>query len=713
MSQNLTIIMGTGKNQSAATMLIAVLKNLNTSGTLYLGYPIVATADEPISVDAILVSTDYGLVAFRFADESPADSAGWERVIADQDRLFSGLESHLRRYESLRHKRSLAFDVNTVTLFPNRVGGAPETDGAYLSFEELSDWLGDLEALDSKMATRLLSALQRVTNIKPQKKRIDATREGSRGSKLKMIEKSIANLDRWQQAAAIETPDGPQRIRGLAGSGKTVVLALKAAFLHANNPGWDIAFTFQSRALYQQIDDLITRFSFEHMNDRPDATKLQVLHSWGSASKQGMYSRMAASLNAPVRDFAYASAMFGRERAFQGACDELLSIAKGSDVKPIFDAVLIDEAQDLPPEFFQLIYLFTREPKRIIWGFDELQKLSDTMMPDTDELFGVGEDGESLISLYQADNAPKRDVVLPVCYRNTPWALAVAHGLGVGVYRAGGLVQHPDNPRLWSEIGYEVKSGSLELGQRVTLQRSSRHTPEYFSSLLNDRDALSVHAFSIEELQDRWVAEQIRVNLSDDELEADDILIVLPDAYTAKSRAAALISILSRLAIPAHLVGVNSSQDAVFREGSIALTHIHRAKGNEAPMVYVIDAHKMISGPSQVSKRNTLFTAITRSRAWVRVCGYGSKMSLVQDEISKIVDADYRLEFQIPSASSLALLRNKERSESPKPDSEGNLLLEQLVAALENGTLTVDDLPTEVRSMKIRRGSPPSVEFDE
>jgi superfamily I DNA and RNA helicase len=130
--------------------------------------------------------------------------------------------------------------------------------------------------------------------------------------------------------------------------------------------------------------------------------------------------------------------------AFQGICQELLEIARARKVEPIFHAVLIDEAQDLPPEFFQLVYLFTRNPKRIVWAYDELQKLSESVMPDTDELFGTGSKGESLVSLESPSDAPRRDIVLPVCYRNTPWSLATAHALGVGVYRVGGLLQHPD-----------------------------------------------------------------------------------------------------------------------------------------------------------------------------------------------------------------------------------------------------------------------------
>lgn len=44
--------------------------------------------------------------------------------------------------------------------------------------------------------------------------------------------------------AAFEIPEGPQRIRGLAGSGKTIVLALKAAYLHTQYPDMKIAVTF-------------------------------------------------------------------------------------------------------------------------------------------------------------------------------------------------------------------------------------------------------------------------------------------------------------------------------------------------------------------------------------------------------------------------------------------------------------------------------------
>jgi superfamily I DNA and RNA helicase len=116
--------------------------------------------------------------------------------------------------------------------------------------------------------------------------------------------------------------------------------------------------------LHQQIDDLVTRFTFEHNNDRPDPDFLNIFHSWGSSAKSGVYSMIAEEIGDTPRNWGYASGTYGWENAFQGICQELLSVVNGQEGQPIFDAVLIDEAQDLPPEFFQLVYKFTKDPKR-------------------------------------------------------------------------------------------------------------------------------------------------------------------------------------------------------------------------------------------------------------------------------------------------------------------------------------------------------------
>jgi superfamily I DNA and RNA helicase len=186
----------------------------------------------------------------------------------------------------------------------------------------------------------------------------------------------------------------------------------------------------------------------------------------------------------PPRDFLYAKSKYGQQRGFAGICRELLSVIEQQSITPLFDAVLVDEAQDLPASFFQLLYHYTKEPKRLIWAYDELQNLSETATAPPDELFGKSADGKPRIQLSNISGQPPQDVILPVCYRNTPCALTLAHALGFGIYRDGGLIQHFDEPGLWEEVGYDRINGSLNLGSPVTLCRRPDASPSYFRELL-------------------------------------------------------------------------------------------------------------------------------------------------------------------------------------------------------------------------------------
>lgn len=516
---SLEIIHGEPRNRAMAQQLAHQLADVADIGTIYLGYPVLATADERVHVDALLVSAEHGLVAFQIAQFEPANAAEWQDLVDEQDRLYTVLESHLGRHDSLRRGRKLAFDIETVTVFADSlIPPVDENGGHYCGISDVANLVKSFPSIEEGIARSLQAALQRVTTIKPRKKRTNVSRDDSRGGILKAIERGIANLDRWQKQGAIETPEGPQRIRGLAGSGKTIVLALKAAYLHAQHPDWKIAVTFQTRSLYQQFEDLVTRFTFEHSSDKPDFSRLQLLHAWGATNKDGVYKMIARSLNATYRDFNFAVGTYGRENAFAGVCRELLSIAEGSELNPLFDAILIDEAQDLPIEFFRLAYRFTTEPKRIVWAFDELQNLSESAMPTTDDLFGRAEDGTPLVNLENRANEARQDITLPVCYRNSPWALTTAHALGFGIYRDGGLVQHFDNYELWSDIGYSVLKGKLEPGRKVELKRSADSYPAFFTDLLTPDDALDLRRFNTELQQDAWVANQIAINLEKDEL---------------------------------------------------------------------------------------------------------------------------------------------------------------------------------------------------
>jgi superfamily I DNA and RNA helicase len=518
--------------------LVGLLDTDRYEGTLYIGYPILTNVEGTVRVDALYVSRPSGVVIFdaNHLNVHCPDESAMEEVREVQDRYFAAINSKLLETPELLERRRLAVPITIVSISSD--ANFKREDIIVCTIENVARFIPSDAGLSEEKFRILNSVIERTATIRPQKKRANVRKANSRGAILRHIEKHIANLDAWQKRAAIEMPAGPQRIRGLAGSGKTIALALKAAYLHSREPEWRIVLTFQTRSLYQQFRRLVRQFCFEFSRQEPDWDRMVVMHAWGSSSSMGVYADMARALQQPVWNFTAAKKAYGVGNAFGGICDDLLrSISDRSKAPLLYDVILIDEAQDLPRSFFELSYLFTKPPKRIVYAYDELQNLSDFSMVSVEELFGKKRNGHPNVQLRNESGKPKADIILPVCYRNTPWALSIAHGLGFGTARRTGLIQMFDEPRLWKEIGYDVMSGELANGRDVSLGRSPSATPRFFTELMSANDAVSFHDFEEPRDELAWLGESVAKNLREDELEHDDILIVIPEAITIQATA--------------------------------------------------------------------------------------------------------------------------------------------------------------------------------
>lgn len=689
----LDIVRGIVKNVQAVDLLVGKLKELEIEGTLFLGYLLKAADQTVITVDALLVGEDFGLVAFVFAKGSD------EETYDQYDKMYYQIENTLTQYNSLRKGRKLAFEPNIVTFFPSEIRDSIEEEynGDTYRFadpDNIGEVIEKLDVFNKTLFTSLQESLHKVSTMKPRKNRENVQKEGSLGSKMKIIEREIANLDQWQKKAAFEVPEGPQRVRGLAGSGKTVVLALKAAYLHAQHPEWNIAVTFYTRALGQQFKEMIIKFSFEYLGHEPNFKKLHILHAWGTDNEVGIYSITARTLNITPINFSNAQTKYGRDNAFEGICEELVS-NMDSNYTSDYDAILIDEAQDMPTSFFKICYNITKYPKRVVFAYDELQNLSNLSMPDVNELFGFDHQGAPLVSLQSAENEAQKDIVLPICYRNSRWTLTIAHALGFGIYR-GKLVQLFKDLDLWDEIGYRKVSGVLDYGKEVTLKRKQDSSPEYFDELISPKDAVEVKAFSNTSEQYRWVAEQIENDVIEEELDYDDILVVFPDAYYAKREYMDFRKYLVSKNINSILAGVTTDRDTFRIEDSVTCSSIFRAKGNEAPKVYIVNSDHCAVGSEMLKLRNTLFTAITRSRAWVKICGVGDNMGIIENEIQECINEEYSLKFTIPTLQELDRMRliNRDKTEDEKKKiANATSSISELIELVEKGLVDKSTLP--------------------
>ena len=104
----------------------------------------------------------------------------------------------------------------------------------------------------------------------------------------------------------------------------------------------------------------------------------------------------------------------------------------------------------------------------------------------------------------------------------------------------------------------------------------------------------------------------------------------------------------------------------------MAIAHIFRCKGNEAPMVYILNSQHCLRGRGLTTLRNTLFTAITRSKAWVRICGWGTQMTELQAEIDSIRSNDFRLSLRMPTDAQLHEIRQIHRELTARERARAN-----------------------------------------
>ena len=552
------------------------------------------------------------------------------------------------------------------------------------------------------MYRETLSAIESISTIRQNRARRTIKQPDSLGARLKELENSIATLDPRQSEAVIETVDGIQRIRGLAGSGKTIVLALKAAYLYTQHPDWRIAVTFNTRSLKGFFQRLIAIFSLEMTGEEPDWENLRVINGWGASggsNRDGIYREFCRVHDLQFLDFKAARRMYGLTNAFRGVCQLAESHMKES--KALYDAILIDEAQDFSPAFLRICLSLLREPKRLVYAYDELQSLSGETLPSPEEIFG----NSSWWIDDEYGETPRRDIILEKCYRNSRPVLVTAHALGFGIYREPpkesptGLIQMFDNPELWKDVGYRIRGnkGVLEEGSDASLERTEDTSPSFLEDHSPTEELVKFLKFESEEEQAKWLATAIRDNLTGDELRHDDILVINPDPRTTRTKVGLARGLLMDMGIQSHLAGVDTDSETFFSDHpSVTFTGVYRAKGNEAGMVYVINAQDCDSSRrNMASLRNQLFTAITRSKAWIRVLGYGKHMEALVAEFKRLQEADFILNFIYPTADQREQLRivHREMSESDPRRLEGSQQsLVQLLADLESGYVHADDL---------------------
>ena len=215
---------------------------------LYYDFPTYSdyetVTDKP---DALLLSPQHGILAIRLIDGANAanlQAAEFQSVDELLGQFSSILIGRLLKSRSLRKGLStLRFAVTPVILIMSLRQGfdVPELENSQIvtSLGGVDALLGSLRVptLESEGMAEARSVLEGAKALtRPQKRIISDPTNQRPAAALAKLEAEIANFDERQRRAALVAVPGPQRIRGLAGSGKTVILAMRAAHLHLTRP---------------------------------------------------------------------------------------------------------------------------------------------------------------------------------------------------------------------------------------------------------------------------------------------------------------------------------------------------------------------------------------------------------------------------------------------------------------------------------------------
>lgn len=671
----------------------------------YSRYPLFSRVGEKRKEpDVLILDRELGLIvievkAYRINDIEKIENNDWtmknsySRTVNPIAQAEDYLYTIRIKFEAERSLRSKVISTSYVALpninkaqwmnsaFTNKLEGANIIFGDELSKVTLLNKLISTEPLIAGKVFNEEGLCLAEAILGHERNHVDEVNEklphGTKGRIYSQVKSKMFNLDIQQETIGKSIPPGMQRIRGIAGSGKTLLICQKAAYMHLSHSEWKIVVTFFTQSLYDTIiktlDMYIKAFTNGELSYVADAnSNLRVLHAWGGKTTTGLYREIALKngvVPLTVND------VKNKLNKYVDPCSSINYISQGllyetkGELVEAYDAILIDEGQDLIADeefkykdkqsFYYMAYKSLKPVssdsiglRRLIWAYDELQSLNDKKIPTSKELFG---DASLVTGTYKG--GLKKSEVMKKCYRTPYDVLTTAHAVGMGFYRKDGMLTGYTTKKEWEDIGYVVENGDFKReGNEIILTRPIENSPNPISEFY-DGPCIKFNTFKSNQDVYKEVAKEVKNDIEVNGLKPSrEILIInLDDDFGGDAISGILGAELNSIGLNYFIPSCskpNIVKETNWRlkqphkfwcDGAITISGITRAKGNEAAMVYVVGIESIARNEDDIAKRNKLFTALTRAKCWVKVLGVGDYS--LYDELVKAIEAKGRFKF--------------------------------------------------------------------
>lgn len=436
------------------------------------------------------------------------------------------------------------------------------------------------------------------------------------GAEIDRMESQHKELSPEQQSLIrLNTWGHPYLLRGVAGSGKSIVLAYHVAWalIRHERKAMQLTLFDEDRhtmpkiavvCLHRTLVPLLERYigdAYESiMGRQPDTAHVQIAHLNGL-----IYDLAAAHAHFHYIPMNKALDTGDRSRKYLAQLDTMTE-AELDDLR--FDALYIDEGQDIHPDTLALLHTLVRpdahtKERTLSIYYDDAQNIYGHPRP-TWRNFGMNVEGGRASFMKQA-------------YRNSREILELSMNVLLGTAADEKTrVQTRRYADIYTLKEKELAEEALE-GWRLHFAQPSG-------------DAPLVEVFNNRPDQADWVAEMVAGLVLDEGVRPDDILILAASAKPLP-HIERRIHAMDESAIQTRVVGGKNRamlDEPLLMPEHLTLATVYAAKGYDAPIVILLDVDQI---PTTVTGRAMFYVGATRAKRYLMICGVKRPDSLLSE----------------------------------------------------------------------------------
>jgi len=419
-----------------------------------------------------------------------------------------------------------------------------------------------------------------------------------------------------QELSRLNVEGHPRLIRGVAGSGKTIVLANQVArfisrkvsqpadMFEGPPPSPRVAVVCFNNALVKFIQRKIRNSYRQHTLESLPSDMVTVTHLNGlmmELSDQGVWDYVTIP---EVRDPVDRAVIYGKQlQDFASENPEWYEAL-------LYDAIFVDEGQDFVPEEYQLLQeLVKKDPRTgertLVIFYDDAQNLYARPRPNWKQ---IG------IDVQRGD----RSRVMKECFRNTREVIELAFNVLLGSQAPPDLrVQ----TRTYADVNYLKNLGLVEENGdhfRVRFAERTFNKPiiRKFDSRLREKE---------------WVASEVVRLVEGEQVRSEDIVILFHRKEDFEDMPEIISAEIENNSIKGFIrpYGGNSDRkEYIFREGHLTVSTTYGAKGYDSQIVFLIGAD--LFGPDNKG-RASFYVGATRAKMLLYITGLETPGSLVKE----------------------------------------------------------------------------------